>query len=624
MTSGVEVVVGGFLHNDHMDDRKHNLIIYPWNDNNNDVDDDAATANRSSNHSHDFYLMHQQLLRAIARGDLLSVRRIVESISLSNEDEQQQQQQWRSMLINHAEIWTETPPSSSPSVGGNNNNRAVLRLREATATTTTMPRTTESSIQLGNVGYKFRKQFTAGWFTGTVVQILPLVHNTTSTTTTNDTTKKEDGGLEEVGGDKKHDNYYRRCVYTDGDSEDLTVEDIIQLVKLDPNTNKCSSRNNNNDTITNNVVKEEKDEESTKNNNNGVVMSSNTAASSSTSTSSTSVIQQLEWYDITPLTLAVTRGHDDIVEYLLRLGADPTLMGYPKNQLQYPDTNNNDNNIKAHNSNIMDAYIASSKLCNMIRGCRRTQDLLLSVKPFWKKASYYGSSVTTASSSSAAAVAVTTTTLSNNKLRTEYTNVPIHTTWMLMAIDQVPKIVDYPLVCLNYNESMFVNATYWKTKMYDYSKVIKDTKLTASSTTTNDSWIEVGQSRRCSSCQEYKPVQSYYKNEKKKGVLARCISCVATNPETLDLLLLHNNNNNNNNNSSSSRLIPPISTTHATPATSSAAADGNSKINVTQQSTTTPTTMMEGKVKFELDDNKNNNNDNNPFQNDNIKRRKVE
>ena len=534
-----------------------------------------------------------------------------------NEDEQQQQQQWRSLLINHAEIWTETPPSSS-SVGGNNNNRAVLRLHEAT---TTMPRTTESSIQLGNVGYKFRKQFTAGWFTGTVVQILPLVHNTTSTTT-NDTTKKEDGGLEGVGGDKKHDNYYRRCVYTDGDSEDLTVEDIIQLVKLDPNTNKCSS-NNNNDTITN-VVKEEKDEESTNNNNNGVVMSSNTAASSSssTSTSSTSVIQQLEWYDITPLTLAVTRGHDDIVEYLLRLGADPTLMGYPKNQLQYPDTNNNDNNIKAHNnSNIMDAYIASSRLCNMIRGCRRTQDLLLSVKPFWKKASYYGSNVTTASLSSSTA-AVTTTTLSNNKLRTEYTNAPIHTTWMLMAIDQVPKIVDYPLVCLNYNESMFVNATYWKTKMYDYSKVIKDTKLTASSTTTNDSWIEVGQSRRCSSCQEYKPVQSYYKNEKKKGILARCISCVATNPETLDLLLLHNNNNNKNNNSSSN---VGVSTTHATPITSSAAAaaDGNAKINVTQQSTTT---TMEGKVKFELDDNNNNNNNNNnnPFQNDNVKRRRVE
>jgi hypothetical protein len=255
----------------------------------------------------------------------------------------------------------------------------------------------------------------------------------------------------------------------------------------------------------------------------------------------------------------------------------------------------------------------------MIRCCRRTQDLLLSVKPFWKKASYYGSNVITASSSSSAA-AVTTTTLSNNKLRTEYTNAPIHTTWMLMAIDQVPKIVDYPLVCLNYNESMFVNATYWKTKMYDYSKVIKDTKLTASSTTTNDSWIEVGQSRRCSSCQEYKPVQSYYKNEKKKGILARCISCVATNPETLDLLLLHNNNNNDN---SSSNV--GVSTTHATTATSSAAAaDGNAKINVTQQSTATPTTMMKGKVKFELDDNNNNNNNNNPFQNDNVKRRRVE
>ena len=50
-----------------------------------------------------------------------------------------------------------------------------------------------------------------------------------------------------------------------------------------------------------------------------------------------------------------------------------------------------------------------------------------------------------------------------------------------------------------------------------------------------DTWVEVGQSRRCFSCGELKPVQSYNKNEKKKGVEARCISCVATNPIALDL-----------------------------------------------------------------------------------------
>ena len=572
----------------------------------NDGDDDAATANRScSNHGNNINLMHQRLLRAIARGDLQSVRRIVESISSSDDDEQQQKQ--RRMLINHAEIWTETPPSSS-SVGGKDDyNRAVVRPREAT-------RTTESGggIQLGELGYTFRKQFAAGWFTGTVVRmILPLAHTRASIATNeNDTTtKEEDGGSEGGGIVKKHDDYYRRCVYTDGDSEDLTVDDIIQLVKADPNNNKSSSN------TTTNVVKEEKAKDEGTNNNNdndGLVMSSNINNNNTSSTSST-VIQQLEWYDITPLTLAVMRGHDDIVEYLLRLGADPTLMGYPKNQPQHPDSNNNNN--KAHN-NIMDAYVAASRLCKMIRRCRRTQDLLLSVKPFWKKASYYGSSVTSAS---AAVTSSTTTSSSNNKLRTEYTNVPIHTTWMLRAIDQVPRMVDYPLLCLNYDESMF-DVTYWKTKMCDYTKVIKDNKLSSISTTSmnDNNWVEVGQSRRCSSCREYKPVQSYYKNEKKKGTLARCISCVATNPETLDLLQLHDNNNNNK----SSSILPPISTSHATPVTSSSvvevlpiagAADGNSKINIKQSTTT-----VEGIVKLELD------NHSNLLQNNNVKRRKLD
>lgn len=49
-----------------------------------------------------------------------------------------------------------------------------------------------------------------------------------------------------------------------------------------------------------------------------------------------------------------------------------------------------------------------------------------------------------------------------------------------------------------------------------------------------ETWVEVGQSRRCFSCGELKAVQSYNKNEKKKGVEARCISCVATNPMALD------------------------------------------------------------------------------------------
>ena len=101
----------------------------------NDGDDDAATANRScSNHGNNINLMHQRLLRAIARGDLQSVRRIVESISSSEDDDEQHQKQ-RRMLINHAEIWTEETPPSSSSVGEKYDyNRAVVRPREATTT----------------------------------------------------------------------------------------------------------------------------------------------------------------------------------------------------------------------------------------------------------------------------------------------------------------------------------------------------------------------------------------------------------------------------------------------------------------------------------------------------------
>jgi hypothetical protein len=54
--------------------------------------------------------------------------------------------------------------------------------------------------EIGEVGYKFRKQFgSMGWFTGTVVEIIPK-------------------------------SYLRRCVYTEnGEFEDLRVVDLAKL-----------------------------------------------------------------------------------------------------------------------------------------------------------------------------------------------------------------------------------------------------------------------------------------------------------------------------------------------------------------------------------------------------------
>ena len=40
----------------------------------------------------------------------------------------------------------------------------------------------------------------------------------------------------------KENGYDRRCVYSDGDIEDLRVEDLERLAKLDPNNNKTKPR----------------------------------------------------------------------------------------------------------------------------------------------------------------------------------------------------------------------------------------------------------------------------------------------------------------------------------------------------------------------------------------------
>jgi hypothetical protein len=64
---------------------------------------------------------------------------------------------------------------------------------------------------IGDLGYVFRKEFGAqGWFTGTVVKIM------------------KDGD--------------RRCKYSDGDVEDLLLDDLVQLAQLDPNNYHNSTK----------------------------------------------------------------------------------------------------------------------------------------------------------------------------------------------------------------------------------------------------------------------------------------------------------------------------------------------------------------------------------------------
>lgn len=82
-----------------------------------------------------------------------------------------------------------------------------------------------------------------------------------------------------------------------------------------------------------------------------------------------------EWFDATPITVAAMRGHDAIVQYLLEQGADPTLKGLPKDDLELA----NDDNVPLINLTALhaNAFDAASKLTRKIRCCRRTQDLLM-------------------------------------------------------------------------------------------------------------------------------------------------------------------------------------------------------------------------------------------------------
>ena len=66
-----------------------------------------------------------------------------------------------------------------------------------------------NNVEIGNVGYEFRKEFDSRWYTGKVTEIILL------------------------GGSTKD---HRRCVYNDGDIEDLSLEELQRLAKLDPNS----------------------------------------------------------------------------------------------------------------------------------------------------------------------------------------------------------------------------------------------------------------------------------------------------------------------------------------------------------------------------------------------------
>ncbi|KAL7551491.1 hypothetical protein ACHAWF_014674 [Thalassiosira exigua] len=227
-----------------------------------------------------------------------------------------------------------------------------------------------------------------------------------------------------------------------------------------------------------------------------------------------------KWFDVTPITVAAMRGHDAVVEYLLASGADPTLKGCPKDDVE-PDYDRDAALIDSPELH-MNAFEAASKLSRKIRCCRRTQDLLMVVKPYWKRVIYSGSSAA-------------------RHKRTVFSNEPLNASWVADALGEVPPLKEYPLKARDFDEDM-IDSNYWRKRKReeDVASLPVVCSNAPQSVKPFESSVQGqgGRQRRCFSCGELKPEQSYNKNEKRKGVEARCIRCVATNPGTLDLAIV--------------------------------------------------------------------------------------
>eukprot|EP00984_Skeletonema_dohrnii_P007857 scaffold2901_cov91-Skeletonema_dohrnii-CCMP3373.AAC.1 len=74
-----------------------------------------------------------------------------------------------------------------------------------------------NKVGIGQVGYTFRKQFHSGWYIGKVSAIIPRGGNYTTPAASTSTTTVKD----------------RRCVYNDGDEEDLSLEELKHLAELE-------------------------------------------------------------------------------------------------------------------------------------------------------------------------------------------------------------------------------------------------------------------------------------------------------------------------------------------------------------------------------------------------------
>jgi len=209
--------------------------------------------------------------------------------------------------------------------------------------------------------------------------------------------------------------------------------------------------------------------------------------------------KEYEWFDLTALATAASKGHHDIVQYLLEQGADPTLKGCPweddhLNALMAAEK------LLQKSKNTAGGSKSAGDDGLMLRCSQRCVDLLQAAKPFWKDATYSSSQY-------------------SNK-REKFTNTPTDLEGLLRAVGSVPAMDEVPPRAITSKRGAA------KTKAGKKIAANYDSKENIINGTTSGNATGGQHQRLCSRCNAYKPTGSYTKNQRAKGAAAKCKDCV--------------------------------------------------------------------------------------------------
>jgi hypothetical protein len=198
--------------------------------------------------------------------------------------------------------------------------------------------------------------------------------------------------------------------------------------------------------------------------------------------------KEYEWFDITPVATAASRGHDHIVQYLLEQGADPTLSGCPTDDVHVDAFQAAEAQVRLEERKSKDGR---SKTPVPLLRAKRCEDLLAAAKPFWKSVSYSHSRY-------------------SKNARTSFSNEPTDMKGLLDAVGAIPTVPG--------DESRAEEA---KKK----SKAAPTTS-NAPSRASRPSNASGGTQHLCAECKEWKSKAGYSKNQWSKGHAGKCKDCI--------------------------------------------------------------------------------------------------